>query len=368
MKWLILLVSLVLSACLTDSDDDDSKSVKKATSVAAKSSVVVSTQKSTDSKSISVSSTGSQSSPSSIVAFSSYGGEPLELRPVSLVDVNPLGMLPDPGYASKGTLTLDKFVTKTKFGQVASGLRHKYGCPGAAFYKLDDFLEAAKAFPRFGAEGDDETRMREVMAFFANISHETTGGWAAQADTEKYAMGLCFVEEVDFEKIDCEDEEFEYECSEYTLEGSNWDPVEGKSYHGRGPMQLSWNYNYGQVGDDLGLDILANPELVSSDGVIAFKTALWFWMKPQFPKPSAHDVMVGAWKYTDTDVDYKREQGFGVTINIINGGIECGAGRPNTTGAEDRIGFYKQYLSNYGLEPLYPSRLDCLDQIDFRQH
>lgn len=24
--------------------------------------------------------------------------------------------------------------------------------------------------------------------------------------------------------------------------------VPGKSYHGRGPMQLSWNYNYGQVG------------------------------------------------------------------------------------------------------------------------
>lgn len=366
MKWLAILFSLVLSACLTDSDSETNRAPA---SVAAKSSVINSNETSTDSKSISVSSITSTLSSSSGFLMSSYNENALtELRPVSLIDVNPLGLQPDPSYAAKGTLTIEKFVTKTKFGQVASGLRHKYGCPGAAFYKLDDFLEAAKAFPRFGAEGDDETRIREVMAFFANISHETTGGWAAQVDTEKYAMGLCFVEEVDFEKIDCEDAEFEYECSEYTLEGSNWDPVEGKSYHGRGPMQLSWNYNYGQVGDDLGLDILANPELVSSDGVIAFKTALWFWMKPQFPKPSAHDVMVGAWKYTDTDVDYKREQGFGVTINIINGGIECGVGRPNTTGAANRIGFYKQYLSNYGLEPLYPSRLDCLDQIDFRQH
>lgn len=369
MKWLILLSSLILASCLTgtDSKDENSSSGSSETnnSVSSdgpndnKSSGLSSLASSTDSKSNSVSSTESQSSPSSVTPMSSYNeGDPVELREVTQSDINPLGLQADPGYAAMGTLTLEKFMNSNKFGQIASGLRYKHGCPGSAFYKHEDFLEAAKSFPRFAAEGDDETRIREVMAFFANISHETTGGWDAQADAEKYAMGLCYIEE-----LNCE-----HGCSQYTSYSSEWEPASGKYYHGRGPMQLSWNYNYGQAGDDLGLNLLANPDLVSSDGVIAFKTALWFWMKPQFPKPSAHDVMVGAWKYTDSDVKFNREKGFGVTINIINGGMECSSGRPNTTGAADRIGFYKQYLSNYDLEPLYPSKLDCLDQTDFRQY
>lgn len=51
--------------------------------------------------------------------------------------------------------------------------------------------------------------------------------------------------------------------------------------------------SYGPCGEALGLDLLNQPELVSSDPVVAFRTALWFWMTPQSPKPSCHDVMQG---------------------------------------------------------------------------
>jgi hypothetical protein len=36
---------------------------------------------------------------------------------------------------------------------------------------------------------------------------------------------------------------------------------------------------------------LSNPELLSSDGVVSFASAIWFYMTPQFPKPSIHDVI-----------------------------------------------------------------------------
>jgi chitinase len=359
MKYVSIGLFLLLCSCsIIDTDSDDTGSEDKSSvpsSSESQSSDDKSSVQTTNSSENNISSEESSSSEEN--TSSAVGNGETELRSVTTDDINPVNLPADPDYAALGDLKLSTFMNSSKFGKIASGLRHIHDCPAADFYKYDDFMEAVESFPRFGTEGDDETRIREVMAFFANISHETTGGYAAQSDVEKYAMGLCFKDEVGCETG----------CPQYTAWSSDWEPNESKEYYGRGPMQLSWNYNYGQAGDDLGIDLINNPELVSSDGVVAFKTALWFWMKPQYPKPSAHDVMVGAWKYTDNDVKYNREKGFGVTINLINGGMECGSGRPNKTGSLDRIGFYKNYLSAYKLEPLYPEKLDCEDQTDFRK-
>jgi len=37
-----------------------------------------------------------------------------------------------------------------------------------------------------------------------------------------------------------------------------------------------------------------------------------------------HDVVSGYWKPSDDDLKNGIEEGFGVTISIINGGVECG--------------------------------------------
>jgi basic endochitinase B len=52
--------------------------------------------------------------------------------------------------------------------------RRDSGCQGA-FYTYDAFIEAASKFPGFGTTGNDETRRRELAAFFGQTSHETTG-------------------------------------------------------------------------------------------------------------------------------------------------------------------------------------------------
>ncbi|KAL6959880.1 Chitinase 1 [Sarracenia purpurea var. burkii] len=88
------------------------------------------------------------------------------------------------------------------------------------------------------------------------------------------------------------------------------------------------NYNYGPAGRALGADLINNPDLVATDPVVSFKTAIWFWMTPQGNKPSSHDVITGRWTPSDADRAAGRLPGYGVITNIINGGLECGKG-PN---------------------------------------
>jgi hypothetical protein len=65
------------------------------------------------------------------------------------------------------------------------------------------------------------------------------------------------------------------------------------------------------AGNALGFDGTNNPDAVAADPVLAFRTALWFWMTPQSPKPSAHDVMAGRWTPSAADAAAGRTPGFG---------------------------------------------------------
>jgi len=206
-----------------------------------------------------------------------------------------------------------------------------------ALYTYDALIEAAAAYPAFGSVGTPEARRREVAAFLGNASHETTGGWPT-APGGPEAWGLYFTEEVGCEAG---------ACTQYCDAANTRYPCQpGKTYHGRGPIQLSWNYNYGAFGEVLGLGLLDDPDLVTSDGVIAFTTALWFWMTAQPPKPSAHDALLGLWAPSDADTAAGRRPGFGMTVNIINGGLECG--KPTDDRVRDRIRFYRHFVALLG--------------------
>jgi chitinase len=184
----------------------------------------------------------------------------------------------------------------------------------------------------FLEEGTLEERKRELSAFLANIAHETTGGWPT-APGGQFSWGLHFREEVG-------------SPAGYRDETNvNYPPAPGKSYHGRGPIQLSWNYNYGQVSEYLYGDksvLLNEPEKLVQDAALAFQTAIWFWMTPQYPKPSAHDVMASNWQPNPLDVTKNRIHGLGMTVNVINGGLECGQGVEKSQ-VLDRIGYYQRF-------------------------
>jgi hypothetical protein len=172
-------------------------------------------------------------------------------------------------------------------------------CRGA-FYTYDAFLAAAARFPAFAATGTDAERRREVAAFLANISHETTGGWATAPDGP-YAWGLCWVTEGGTVAP--------AQLPDYCVASTEWPCAPGKKYFGRGPIQLSYNYNYGQAGVALGAPLLAQPELLEADPTLAFTTALWFWMTPQSPKPSCHAVMTGGFTPSPADLAAGRQPG-----------------------------------------------------------
>src|SRR6202012_4998597 len=136
----------------------------------------------------------------------------------------------------------------------------------------------------------------------------------------------------------------------YIADNDEYAPVKGQKYYGRGPMQLSYNGNYGYASMCIFGDknvLLKNPGLVQNDPVVAFETAIYFWMTPQTHKPSAHDVMTGKWQPNAADKAANRVPGFGMTINIVNGPIECGKG-DNMGSMTDRIGFYKHFLQMLG--------------------
>ena len=110
----------------------------------------------------------------------------------------------------------------------------------------------------------------------------------------------------------------------------------GQGYFGRGPLQLSWNFNYGAAGSSHGFDGLREPDRVAQDPVLSFKSAFWFWM---------------------TNVQRVMPQGFGATIRAINGGDECQPGGKNTAEMAARVRFYVQYCSQFGVDP--GSNLTC---------
>jgi chitinase len=50
-----------------------------------------------------------------------------------------------------------------------------------------------------------------------------------------------------------------------------------------------------------------------------------------------------------------------LTIDVINGGIECG--KPTPPQVEDRIGFYQRYCQMLGVDP--GPALDCASMAPF---
>ncbi|KAI9124067.1 hypothetical protein K1719_005367 [Acacia pycnantha] len=253
------------------------------------------------------------------------------------------GGAPAPPGPSGG---LADIISRDKFNQM---LKHRDdgACPAKGFYTYDAFIQAAGSFPTFATTGDAATRKREVAAFLGQTSHETTGGWATAPDGP-YAWGYCFKQE-------------RTPSSDYCSPSTQYPCAQGKQYYGRGPIQLSWNYNYGPAGRAIGVDLLNNPDLVATDPVISFKTALWFWVTLQSPKPSCHDVITGRWTPSGADRAAGRLPGYGTVTNIINGGLECGRGQDSRVA--DRIGFFKRYCDILGVG--YGDNLDCYSQRPF---
>jgi chitinase len=183
------------------------------------------------------------------------------------------------------------------------------------FYGYAGFLAASAAFSSFANTGGLDVRKREVAAFLANTAHETGD--------------FVFIEEV--AKADLCAPQPSCPCAK------------GKRYFGRGPIQLSWNFNYCAAGSALGLPLQSNPELVARDAKAAWQTALWFWMTQSGAgaRPPHTSIVNG--------------NGFGETIRSINGALECGGGNPGQM--QSRVSRFQKYARLLGTDP--GARIGC---------
>ena len=176
------------------------------------------------------------------------------------------------------------------------------------YYSYAGFVAALEAWPAFARTGNDTVRRQEAAAFLANMHHESGGGrYVREINQANWPL--------------------------YCSKGVG--NCGGKQYYGRGPTQLSWDYNYRAAGQALGIDLLNNPDLVADNATVGWKTALWYWMTQRAQAArTPHDAMVSG-------------AGFGETIRAINGGLECngnGAPQRNT-----RINLYREFTNILGV-------------------
>ncbi|WP_030640430.1 chitinase [Streptomyces flaveus] len=131
------------------------------------------------------------------------------------------------------------------------------------FYTYSGLTAALGAYPAFANTGSDTVKKQEAAAFLANVSHEQA------------------------------------------------------AYYGRGPIQLSWNFNYKAAGDAL--------------------TGLWYWNTQSGPGTmTPHDAMVNG-------------AGFGQTIRSINGSLECDGKNPAQV--QSRVDAYLRFTQILGVSP-----------------
>ena len=138
------------------------------------------------------------------------------------------------------------------------------------------------SYGKFLNEGTMDQKKREAAAFFAHVAKETGLGSALS--------GLFHIHESCAKPPTGN-------CLGYKNAGS-WPIASGKHYYGRGPMQLSWNSNYGwfseiYFGDKMKL--INDPDLLERDAEVAFAAAIWFWSRQEnwgSMPPSIHDILV----------------------------------------------------------------------------
>lgn len=229
----------------------------------------------------------------------------------------------------------------------------------------EEWLETTKEkktticdYGSFLAVGDLTTRKKELAAFLANISHETGGG-SVDGNVDELYSGLFFNEEVGLINSTAEN----YVQSS----GTEYLPVAGKSYHGRGPIQLSYNYNYGLCSDVIYGDssiLLNDPDIVDRDGIVGFMTGIWFWMTPQPPKPSCHQVITATWKPGEgaTNAEYNGQ--FGLTIVIINN--ESGQSENGSGAVARRCRYFRAFCAKMGVD-LGSEQVDTMGMTSFVQ-
>lgn len=240
-------------------------------------------------------------------------------------------------------------------------------------YTYSNFLKAIGKFPAVcgtytdGRDSDAICR-KSLATMFAHFAQET-GGHESWRDIPEWRQALVYLREVGW--TEGQKGGYNGECNPDVWQGQTWPcgkDADGDflSYFGRGAKQLSYNYNYGLFSEAMYGDVrplLDKPQLVA-DSWMNLASAVFFFVYPQPPKPSMLHVIDGTWQPNDRDKSNGLVPGFGVSIQIINGGVECGGATENAQSL-NRIAYYKEF-ANYLKVPIADDEvLGCKNMKQF---
>jgi len=234
-------------------------------------------------------------------------------------------------------------------------------------YTYRGLLQAAAKFRALcgnytdGRDADAICR-KSLVTMFAHFAQET-GAHETWRPEPGWRQALVYVREMGWNETMRGG--YNSECSPATWQGQTWpcgtfDNGEFKSYFGRGAKQLSYNYNYGPFSEAMFgtvRTLLDQPELVA-DTWLNLASAVFFFVYPQPPKPSMLHVIDGTWQANAHDVQNGLVPGFGVTTQIINGGVECGGPAENAQ-SQNRIDYYLALANEFGVPVPADEVLGC---------
>jgi hypothetical protein len=259
------------------------------------------------------------------------------------------------------------WLTPAKFQELVANMNGNIGTANIVNL-LAAITTASLKFPTFCNTGNDVDDEREFCAFLAIIGAETS-----LMDTA--GKGTACITETGCPCAAC-DSSTRCPCAYDNRNDCSNTPGNcacvadiKQQYYGRGPIQLSWNTNYGDFSDYYFGDrnkLLDNPDLVTDNLATCWASAVWFWMMPHdyggWCPPQAewsdHDACA---KDPDSRPDCNLDthyitpgndschdamhggSGIGLVLTIVNGGYNsCKVSKHRNTwsGSVNRVWWY----------------------------
>lgn len=243
-------------------------------------------------------------------------------------------------------------------------------------YTYTRFLRAIGKFPAFCAEytdgrDSDAICKRSIVTAFAHFAQET-GGHISKDNVsdnplalEEWQQALVHVREMGWSEGQAG---YTTGCGQNDWQNKKWPCAAGQGYFGRGAKQLSYHFNYGAFSEVMfdgdATVLLNNPGLVA-DSWLNLASAIWFFLTPQAPKPAMLHVIDRTWVPSQREIDAGIGYGFGTTINIINGGIECGEQNKDKGQPVNRIRYWEGLSSHYQIPIEADEKNTCWQQTPY---
>jgi chitodextrinase len=243
-------------------------------------------------------------------------------------------------------------------------------------YTYTRFLRAIGKFPAFCGEytdgrDSDAICKKSIITAFAHFAQET-GGHIAKDNVsdnplqlEEWQQALVHVREMGWSEGQ---PGYTTGCGQNDWQNRRWPCADGQGYFGRGAKQLSYHFNYGAFSEVMfngdATVLLNNPGLVA-DSWLNLASAIWFFLTPQAPKPAMLHVIDRTWVPSQKELAAGIGYGFGTTINVINGGIECGEQNRTKGQPVNRIRYWEGLSNYYNIPVEADEENTCWQQTPF---